>query len=706
MPPLHGTPADLSSADDVQWIEVPINRSFSDGDKSTWPTDPKYGRPDDSLYREKLAKMWLQKRDEYEPGENYILDSLPEGYVLFDRPRPKNPEIRDKYLWGHPSGAVFNSPNRFFPHFYYLMTGGTTQCPCDLCTNQTKKMLSFKAKEGAGAHGGYKARGRAHTTSRVPVDPEGTPDVFKMAVLRLKEKGMSDEIITEPASMDWRAERKKLQIHLVKLNMQNSFIPRAGELVLWTPSMEGELVFDEESACFQMYSRKDEKFLGIPNWRAGTVGQTPEEPVVLEDLVQTTKKTWAVNYSGFRVETFPDPNSDDKSYSLQYKYVHLNCIRPLNYWQLFLHGIPEDKLHPSIKYALTVMSSFSLLDKYRFKGVWPNASIYCRGIYIGAELLIVGDAVRIKPPGYDPDHPVEVTDVMVIKNIRFELINCVDDPNLLAEKHVVRLEGKVYTLSPERAYRAPGMAGPPQPLTHEEVINAFEYVGMRGYGNWYYLHPPEANMEISQDMVIGRCYEPDAMRLLFDDTSLGLDLDGVLSGRDYSRRTDERIPPGKHWFWGDYRTQSLALDSLNGEDVGKYSEARDPKMWRANLKIIDGTATPADVRDARLPRDIGRPLAGKKESSFAEVGKTSKLVSSGLGAAESTNVSSADEGPAENETSDEDEEGEKGDGTDSSDDLAFLHEVPYFRGGTEETEGGDYTPGHERKPAKRQKQGR
>lgn len=528
-----------------------------------------------------------------------------------------------------------------------------------------------------------------------------------MAVLKLKEKGTLDEAITEPASMDWRAERKKLQVHLVKLNMQNSFIPRAGELVLWTPSMEGELLYNEELDSFQMYSHKDNKWLGAPDWRAGTVGQTPEETVVLEDLVQTTKKTWAVNYSGFRVETFPDPNSDDKSYSLHYKYVHLNCIRPLNYWQLFLRGIPGDKLHPSIKYALTVMSSFSLLDKYHFKGTWPNATIYSRGIFIGAELLIEGDAVRIKPPGYDPDNPVEVTDVMVIKKIRFELINCVADVNnpLLAEKHVVRLEGKVYTLSPERAYRGPGMTGPPKPLTHEEIVNAFEYVGMRGYGDWYYLHQPEADMEISQDMVIGRCYEPDAMKLMFDDTSLGLDLNGVLSGREYSRQADERIPQGKHWFWGDYRTQALALDSLNGEEVGKYSEARDPKMWRANLKVIDGTATPADVRDARLPRDIGRPLAEKKAtSSLAEVGKTSKLVSSALGAADiSTNVSSADEGPAGNESSEEEEEEDDDEDETSSDGLGFLEEIPYIRGGTEETELGDYVPANERK-AKRQKQ--
>ena len=51
-----------------QVVIVPINRSFSDGSDSTWPKDPKYGRPDDSVYREKLAKLWLQKTGAYENG--------------------------------------------------------------------------------------------------------------------------------------------------------------------------------------------------------------------------------------------------------------------------------------------------------------------------------------------------------------------------------------------------------------------------------------------------------------------------------------------------------------------------------------------------------------------------------------------------------------------------------------------------------------
>jgi hypothetical protein len=135
------------------------------------------------------------------------------------------------------------------------------------------------------------------------------------------------------------------------------------------------------------------------------------------------------------------------------------------------------------------------------------------------------------------------------------------------------------------------------------------------------------------------------MRLLFGSLSLGRDLHGVLSGRQYSRQADERIPEGKDWFWGDFRTQTLAVETLNGEDVGHYSEIRDVKMWRANLKVIEGRATSADFREAKIPGELGR-LSHKSRSAFAEVRKTSKLVSAGLGAAitdVSNNVSSADE---------------------------------------------------------------
>ncbi|KAI9931660.1 hypothetical protein MW887_010237 [Aspergillus wentii] len=633
------------SEEDDNIIIIPIDQSFSDGDQERWPTEERWALSDDRSWRILLAKQWLEEIGAYEQGAVYSLDRLPEGYALLDRPRKTNPDM------GRPPGK----PN-----------------------NNTNKSLMRPVGRPPG-------RPVGRPVKKSILDKEGTPDVYKMAIMKLRATGRLDQEITEPESIDWRAEKTRLEEYLEKLNMQPSYIPRAGEIVLWVPLLDGELVWNPESKRPQIYSPDEDRWLGDPKWRAGVIGQASDkEDTILQDLVETSSKDWQVNYSGFRVETFPDPHSSDKSYSLHSKYVPLKCIKPFNAFELFLQGTPREKLHPSIEYALTVMSSFSLLDRYHIKGTWPDARIYCRGIFLGAELLVVGDAVRLKPDRYKADSSrlANVTDVMIIDEIQLQLVQCVDDAKSeqLAENYRVRLKGKVYTTNSLRAYMKGDKMQPLHALTHDEVVSAFQQVGMSGYGEWYSVYSGKT-VVISQDMIIGRCYEPDAMQLLFGSLSLGNELPGVIIGREYSRKTDERIPEGKHWFWGDYRTQTLAIDSLNGEDVGQYSEARNLKMWRANLKVMDGIATPAELRDARIPGDIGRPVV-KSKSTFAEVRKTSKLVATGLGGDASNVVSSADEGSAR--PADEDSESED-----------FSTPV-YVRGGTVETEEGDYVPDSER----------
>jgi hypothetical protein len=558
------------------------------------------------------------------------------------------------------------------------------------------------------------------------VDSEGTPDVFKLAVVKLKHMTTVDQKITEMSSMDWRAERSAIVEYLEVLDMRPSYLPRLGELVLWAPEFDGDLAWNPNTQSIQIYSPIKNQWLKGPEWRAGVVGQIPTDDTVLQDLVETTEKKWGWNYSGFRVETLPDPNSADKSYSLHYSYVPLKCVKPFNAFELFLQGIPREQLHPSIENAMTIMSSFSLLDKYHFRGTWPNASLCCRGIFIGAELVARGDAIRLKPKGYGAgsDQKPPVTDVMVISEIRLELIECDEDvkSKQLAAEYKVRISGKVYTPDIERA-QISNNGRPARSLSPHEVVDVFNNVGMSGYGDWYELFSG-STVDISQDMVLGRCYEPDAMKLLFNSLSLDYDLQGVVSGREYSRNVDERIPEGKHWFWGDFRTQTLAIDTLNGEDVGHYSEARDVKMWRANLKILDGTATQADLRDAKQPGDLGRPSVKPRISGLAEVGKTSKLVSAGLGAVDTSNpVSSVEdesgsaseeveegreEGEQEGEEEEEQEEenGEDNEESESSEEAeeTFETRIEELRGGTEETEGGDYIPDSSQSSFKRPRQ--
>ena len=524
--------------------------------------------------------------------------------------------------------------------------------------------------------GSGKAMGRPPKPKCPVSDREGNPDVYKIALRKLRKRGVLDERIKEPECMDWRAEKTQLEEHIERVRIQQSYIPRLGEIVLWTPALEGGLRENPKTKAIEAYS--GERFLSIPEWRAGIVAQVPREDIKLRDIVETSDKSMDVNYSGFRIETFPDTLSSDKSYSLHYKYVPLKCIKPFNSFEVFLQQIPREQFHPSIEYAMTVMSSISLLNKTRIRGTSPDASILSQAMYLGAELLVIGDAVRLKPKGSTAENCSSnmITDVLVIEEIRVDLSSCDDDyqSERLAENYRFRIRGKAYTNSPYRVYT---IGGNPPAMSHDEVVGAFQYTGMGGYGDWYGLHRGKT-VEVSQDMIIGRCYEPDAMAILFGSLSISRDLHGVLIGRDYSRQTDERIAEGKHWFWGDYRTQTLALDTLNGEDVGPYNEARDIGKWKANLHIIDGQATAADVRKAKPPGKLGRP--SKNAKAFGDFSKTSTLVSTGLGVDGSNNVSSSSE--------------DEGSGSESEEED-FTTQLP-VRGGTEETEEGDYHPGRER----------
>ncbi|KAI9374834.1 transcription-silencing protein Clr2-domain-containing protein [Aspergillus egyptiacus] len=726
---------DAMEEEEGDFVVIPIDHTFSDGDESKWPTEEKYSRPDDSYYRQKLAEMWLRETGAYEEGVEYMLDDLPDGYALFDRPRGTNPSIRDRFLYGHPVGQYFSSTKHFYPHFYYLMTGGTTKCPCDLCMKLEKRQKETYTGARRGRPPGSRniarppqapgerppgrppGRPRGRPPGRPPtkglgrpgrppgrpgsniVDNEGTPDVFKYAVMRLKQLGNLDKEVKEELSMDWRAERTPMEDYLETVDMRPSYLPRLGELVLWTADFDGELAWNPTTQCIQIYRPAKDQWLEKPEWRAGVVGQIPTENSVLQDLVETTPKRWDLNYSGFRVETLPDPNGSDKSYSLHYAYVPLKCIKPLNAFELFLQGIPREQFHPSIENAMTVMSSFSLVEKYRFRGAWPNASIYCKGIFIGAEFLVKGDAVRLKPKGYRAGNTQNppVTDVMVVDEIRLELLECDEDPKSkqLAEEYRVRISGKLYTPSVERV-QILNRGQPPRALSQSEIMDVFNSVGMGGYGNWYELHAGSI-VDVSQDMILGRCYEPVAMKLLLDSLSLDYDLPGVMNAREYSSNVDERIPEGKRWFWGDFRTQTLAIETLNGEDVGHYSETRDVKMWRANLRIIDGTASQADFREAKQPSELGRPSAKPRISSLAEVSKTSKLVSTGLGNVDTSNpVSESEDEDIQALGEIRDGEGTNGQESEESEpEEDFTTRIEDLRGGTEESEGGDYVPDFE-----------
>jgi len=488
---------------------------------------------------------------------------------------------------------------------------------------------------------GMPVRSKAKIKINYPSDEEG-PDYWRMHIMDMKRKGTIDQEIKHPLNMDWALTHEQLTDHFVRLTLQASFIPRRGEVVLWTPDLDGTLEYNVQARCMQI-KHEDGSWLGSPSWRAGIITQVPEEDCNFMDIVQVTeKKNNLVTYSGFRVETLVDPLSDDKVYSHQYKYVPLKNIKPFNAYEQFLWPLAREQFHPSIEFALTTMASWSLLHYTRFKGTWPDAKLFCKGIWIGHELLAVKDVVRLKPLGLiaeimedrtDLTKDDKVTDVMVIDHIWLSMEGCIDDPNdpQYAKSYQPYISGKVYTMDPNRLDRPMGFDRDElQQLSDDDVDSAFQSVGMQGYGPWYRVAGGRPCV-VTKNMILGRCYEPEATYLHFSTfKDLGYDLHSILNGRRFSAEADARIPEGINWFWGDYRAETLGLATMNGVEVGPAADQRqNMARWRAVLRILNNCARGGDMRLAfKDPREDGSRGPGRPPKKHFPAGK---LVSTGLG---------------------------------------------------------------------------
>jgi hypothetical protein len=602
----------LSKAQKMNTLIVPI-KPGSDGDSSHRPAGPSYRLVDPpSIYLEKLASAWVQRRGStLQPGFRYMLDKLPAGYAVYEKPRPGNPKIIDKWCYGHPKRKAFDSPNRFLPHFLHLMDhGNAIGCSCSICTKPGRASRTEKKSTGGSAarpsvdvthirpdtlhssSGVFRPKGRPWAEGRT--DDEGSPDVYRNLIDKLKSEGTLDQPITETMSMDWRAEKKLIKEWFAKLSNQASWMPRAGELVLFVRNLKDdeEIKRDEESTLTKIWSRSQNRWLGPPRWEAGVVSQTPIEDVKVEDLVTETRKEYTVTYSGFRVEPLPSPNSKDKPYSKQYKYVRLNQIRPMALWSEMLRGTMKEEWHATVTHAHLGASTIALVDKYHFKGTWPTAKIFCRGMFIGAEFVQEGDLVRLLPLDNESK---EVTDIMRITSITLDLSKLDTASNDDYDeghpyKLAVRIRGKMFTLDKTRA------EGPTtvDPELLPEVYDRF--------GKWFYRHNPSKSCVVPFHRVMGRCFELTALDAWIPNEdgpskppNFSEGLTGLKASRQYSTRQNSRIKNGKMgktWFWADCRVEALDLHEVNGYEVASQDPDRDTKKWRKEIRILEGTARP------------------------------------------------------------------------------------------------------------------
>lgn len=377
------------------------------------------------------------------------------------------------------------------------------------------------------------------------------------------------------------------------LPKQPAFIPRVGELVLWIRPVDGEIHLEPYSGEYKIFDVKLQLFK-VPEWLGGVITQVPAEDVALKDILGESQMEDGIESYGFRVECLPHPNLQGKDLVRDYSYVPLRCIRPFALYREMMHGIPEMSCHPTVRHCLTTMASMSVTERCGFKGSWPNADFYAKGLFHGPESLWVGDAVRILP--HDGG---EVLDVMVVEEIitRFEDLKYRPKDHgkvniSSASKVSCILSGPIYTILLSRSYSGLAVIADNEDHPIPEC--------MRGYGPWYYMSKPDETFDIDFYNVLGRVYEPEAIKLwdpIAKDTAIDLlnaGLGSISKARTYATEHDRRIIPGTRWFWAEYRTEAIGTAHFGGIDVGRYDTERDPTLVRNALVAFDPalSATP------------------------------------------------------------------------------------------------------------------
>lgn len=631
-------------------IEIlPINPG-SDGDGRKWPKHH-YER-NDEYFKERIAsEKWIYDLPGGpQDGIVYRLDKMPHGYAGFQRQRPDSKHV-DRYIYGHPNGQ-FRSLNEFYPHFKHLMDhGGPVGCTCKLCVDGSSKAKPKAGKsipktttsrfdkatdedeevleEPKNLISPYRPRAGQFDEPWRPKkrklnDIEGVPDIYESFIQQLKDVGPEESInepIHERMSPDWRVGNITSKEHVDQLLNLPKYAPRPGELVLFDIDLGyGELIaWDSKGETFKRQQIFSGTWLTQPEWRVGVITQIPTEQVSDQDLVTDDEKQKGVNESGFRIQLLSKPNDSNKSFSKQLKYLPLHCIRPFYLWQACLKGLPQEQWHPTMEHALTIASSFCVVERFRFRGVWPNATVFARGVYLGPELILVGDAVRLTPRPRE-QRTNNVTDVMVLTAIRLRFVNLdMEDDDMAPElpglpyQTCLHFSGRVFTLDPSRSFDGVGKV----PIDPESDILP---PGLAAYGQWYHYSDPEqasARTELPYTRVLGRCVEGTAIAAWFKATSdkplssfqavnskavvanpggnleLTRGLQDIIDARIYSQKNDRRIKSqeGKSWFWADTRVEQLDLHEVNQLDVGAKNKERTKGQiakWKAALKAVDG----------------------------------------------------------------------------------------------------------------------
>lgn len=332
-----------------------------------------------------------------------------------------------------------------------------------------------------------------------------------------------------------------------------SFEPRKGELVLYYENCHPPLGLDPSTQQFLMYSSTSPPVGERPPWRAGIVAQIPATRSTLDDLIPSRQVNREVeNPDLFVIELYDDLASLNGSMPLQSLHVALDHIRPFVMLHELLAGQYQHSWHRSIKNAMNALNSICVVEPRSIKARPPMVQVSCNGAWIGAELILIKDVVRLAPRS--GQHSID--SVMHVQDIRLEFDKSIRD--CVANAHLI---GTIYSLTKGQSTRTTS-------LSAAELAELPR--SMHGYA-WYPREDTRGRplFKAALSTIVGRCFAKQAMvsMIAMEDLDSGISLSRC---RSWSMAHDpERLNVKGGWRLTNDRSEALRLEMLGGMAIGR-----------------------------------------------------------------------------------------------------------------------------------------
>ncbi|KAL1842636.1 hypothetical protein VTJ49DRAFT_4684 [Mycothermus thermophilus] len=387
--------------------------------------------------------------------KQYKLAGFPKGYELRRSVR-KDGTTRDYYLYGHPHGpkAAYRAPGEFAHHALWLVSNSTDNkdCPCRLCPTY---LTSFK---------GSRERG------------QGTVQLPPQAQTQAQQHHQQQQPQQQQQSQQHQREQGQLlQQHPQHQQLQQSHPPLEAGVISWTNVFRvGELVWYRHTAwrlgviMAIVPSAGNVAPTGGPDssylFQLAPLGHTllEQTPLIKDSQSMRPFLTFSVpNVTSPELHDAQFANVDWRSLTERLS-LEPDPARRENDRQLL--GLDASKM--GARAINDVFSTFHLLNQ----GTTQDGSLFIQtyaGVYLGAEMVCVGDPLRVTNPfqassapnsgSPEPTLVIHVAEILVLSP---QLPNTGREPAL-------RFKGNLY-----RIVRSPATQPPPQDAVPDQAVSS------------------------------------------------------------------------------------------------------------------------------------------------------------------------------------------------------------------------------------------